>query len=184
MWSAPPVRSTGHAHARNRRRAAPQCSPVSACDGELETDRNGTVAVAKCGTTAEWWPVREEVVVIVVPLVELGVTSGVTRLKMLAAFIIDGGNSTNCLVNRPGGQPGTSVSSATLEKSRSLNDEVIPVLGRVVDAIPACDRCRWSSTFPVPATAVREPVGRPPGCRTAGGSLLGVSIGGSGGWRS
>ncbi len=32
-----------------------------------------------------------------------------------------GGNSTNCLVKRPGGQPGTSNSSATLVKSRSLN---------------------------------------------------------------
>ena len=41
-----------------------------------------------------------------------------------ATAFVDGGigaSSTNCLVNKPGGQPGTSISSATLVKSRSLN---------------------------------------------------------------
>ena len=33
----------------------------------------------------------------------------------------DGANSANCLVNSPGGQPGTSISSATPVKSRSWN---------------------------------------------------------------
>ncbi len=50
-----------------------------------------------------------------------GESAGLTRLKMLATFICDGAISTNCLVKSPGGQPGTSISSATLLKSRSLN---------------------------------------------------------------
>ena len=47
--------------------------------------------------------------------------SGVTWLKILVTFADDGANSANCLVNSPGGQPGTIKSSATLVKSRSLN---------------------------------------------------------------
>ena len=35
--------------------------------------------------------------------------------------VSDGANSANCLVNSPGGQPGTSISSATPVKSRSWN---------------------------------------------------------------
>ena len=50
---------------------------------------------------------------------ELG--NGVTWLKILVTFADDGANSANCLVNSPGGQPGTIKSSATLVKSRSLN---------------------------------------------------------------
>ena len=42
-------------------------------------------------------------------------------LKIVVTFVDDGANSANCLVNRPGGQPGTIKSSATLVKSRSLN---------------------------------------------------------------
>ena len=41
-----------------------------------------------------------------------------------ASAVVDGGigaSSTNCFVKSPGGQPGTSISSATLVKSRSLN---------------------------------------------------------------
>ena len=36
-------------------------------------------------------------------------------------LVRDGANSANCLVNSPGGQPGTSISSATPVKSRSWN---------------------------------------------------------------
>ena len=50
-----------------------------------------------------------------------GVDVGITALKMLATFPAAGANSTNCFVNSPGEQPGTSSSSATLVKSRSLN---------------------------------------------------------------
>ena len=42
-------------------------------------------------------------------------------LKILVILAHDGAYSTNCLVKSPGGQPGTSISSATLVKSRSLN---------------------------------------------------------------
>ena len=55
-----------------------------------------------------------------------GATTGVANGDVTAAY--EGGsvglrrrNSTNCLVKSPGGQPGTSISSATLVKSRSLN---------------------------------------------------------------
>ena len=46
---------------------------------------------------------------------------GITALKMFATLPTTAANSTNCLVKSPGEQPGTSSSSATLVKSRSLN---------------------------------------------------------------
>ena len=89
-----------------------------------ETDRKGKVAVEKyvtglMNTGLGTAPEADEP--FIARLFEVGVMVGLTVEKMLAAFICDGANSANCLVNRPGGQPGTSSSSATLEKSRSLN---------------------------------------------------------------
>ena len=49
-----------------------------------------------------------------------GADSGLTWAKM-PELLRDGANSANCLVNNPGGQPGTSISSATPVKSRSWN---------------------------------------------------------------
>ena len=53
--------------------------------------------------------------------VTTGVVAGFTVPKMVVTFVCEGANSANCLVNSPGGQPGTIKSSATLVKSRSLN---------------------------------------------------------------
>ena len=56
-------------------------------------------------------------------LVELGVgvMTGVTRLKMFGRVHLRRRELDELLGEQPGGQPGTSVSSATLVKSRSLN---------------------------------------------------------------
>src|SRR5689334_18652562 len=92
-----------------------------------ETERNGTVPVVSAARGARPVPLGLLVGGLLLGwlwiaiLGDVGVMTGVTAPKMSAAFICDGANSTNCLVKSPGGQPGTSSSSATLEKSRSLN---------------------------------------------------------------
>ena len=53
--------------------------------------------------------------------VTAGLKDNVTLIRVWWRVIRRGANSANCLVNSPGGQPGTNKSSATLVKSRSLN---------------------------------------------------------------